>query len=345
MTINSLRKTPAKYRPPQATAFIATEYVSPFIQALRNLGHTNEAHFRVLESMQDKTSPVFTDINHIRSVLGDIIREVNNPRLSFEFGRLLTLDQHGFFGYYLKSCGSLEEAIRFEEAYFPARTNAVYVKLNYPHPELFSYTILSSDEAFLNPFFLEALLTCIQTVLKQIFNVPIDATVSLSYDKPEYFHLYEEYLDFRFEFNQPVNRIVAKREYLNHKNPLFDPVLKELSLDQCDQVVKSQQQNSAYDRVREYVQSSLSDKPSVASAAKYMNMSERTLKRRLAGQGSGFRVILDEVRISTACDLLNNTRYPLEEISYRVGYQHVSTFIQAFKRVMQLTPTEYRTRQ
>ena len=76
-----------------------------------------------------------------------------------------------------------------------------------------------------------------------------------------------------------------------------------------------------------------------------MNMSERTLKRRLAEQGSGFREILDEVRIGTACDLLNTTRYPLEEICYRVGYQHVSTFIQAFKRVMHLTPTEYRTRQ
>ena len=345
MTLKSIRKTPARYRPPQASAFIATEYVTPFIQALRNLGYQNEEQYRVLEAMANNTGPMYTDLTQIHAVIREIIKDCDNPRLSFEFGRLLTLEHHGFFGYYLKSCGSLKEAIEFEEAYFPARTNAVYVKLNYPHPELFSYSILSADDAFLNPFFLEALLTCIHTIVRQLFKGPIDATVSLSYDRPKYFHLYEEYLDYKFEFNQPVNRIVAKREYLDWKNPLFDPVLKELSLEQCDQVIKSQEKTSAYDRVREYVQTSLSEKPSVASAAKYMNMSERTLKRRLAEQGSGFREILDEVRIGTACDLLNTTRYPLEEICYRVGYQHVSTFIQAFKRVMHLTPTEYRTRQ
>ncbi len=50
----------------------------------------------------------------------------------------------------------------------------------------------------------------------------------------------------------------------------------------------------------------------------------------------------DEIRMSTACDLLFNTRLPITTIAGQVGYSDPQYFSRSFKRCMKQSPRQYR---
>lgn len=51
---------------------------------------------------------------------------------------------------------------------------------------------------------------------------------------------------------------------------------------------------------------------------------------------------LNHIRIKKACQLLKRTNVPIIEIAYEVGYQNISFFNRYFRRIMQMSPREYR---
>ena len=58
--------------------------------------------------------------------------------------------------------------------------------------------------------------------------------------------------------------------------------------------------------------------------------------------GVSFSNYLVEVRIKAACDLLTTTDQPVEMIAELVGISNTKYFYSLFKKVMNLTPREYR---
>ena len=59
---------------------------------------------------------------------------------------------------------------------------------------------------------------------------------------------------------------------------------------------------------------------------------------------SGFQIDLTQVRIRKACELLSDTNYPIAQIAPMIGYEHSTYFFSIFKRMIGLTPAEYRRR-
>ena len=77
--------------------------------------------------------------------------------------------------------------------------------------------------------------------------------------------------------------------------------------------------------------------------ARALSMSARTLRRHLLRAETSYRELVDELRLARAIELLRE-RAPLGVIAARVGYANLPGFLQAFKRMTGLTPTEYRKR-
>ena len=53
---------------------------------------------------------------------------------------------------------------------------------------------------------------------------------------------------------------------------------------------------------------------------------------------------LNKRRISEAKMLLNNKDLELKDIAQKVGYKNLSTFTEAFKRIMGMVPSDYRNK-
>jgi AraC-like DNA-binding protein len=66
--------------------------------------------------------------------------------------------------------------------------------------------------------------------------------------------------------------------------------------------------------------------------ARDLGMSERTLRRRLADDGTSFSALVDRVRRSLAKDWLAGGDFDLKHISFLLGYSEPAAFSRAYKR-------------
>jgi len=88
-----------------------------------------------------------------------------------------------------------------------------------------------------------------------------------------------------------------------------------------------------------------SGEPSAERVARSLNMSRRTLSRRLERERTTFLAEVDAVRREVALDRVRDARLPLSEVSFLSGFSHVESFHRAFKRWTGQTPLAYRSPQ
>jgi AraC-like DNA-binding protein len=81
---------------------------------------------------------------------------------------------------------------------------------------------------------------------------------------------------------------------------------------------------------------------SASSIAARMRLSPRTLQRRLAAEGTGFKDLLEAVRRDLAREWVREARFPLTEIAFRLGYGDAASFSRAFRRWTGQAPGAYR---
>jgi AraC-like DNA-binding protein len=82
--------------------------------------------------------------------------------------------------------------------------------------------------------------------------------------------------------------------------------------------------------------------PSLDVVAKRMALSPRTLRRRLADDGTSFRELLDETRAQLARSYVRDRRIALAEVAFLLGFSEPSAFHRAFKRWTGTTPAAFR---
>ena len=73
-----------------------------------------------------------------------------------------------------------------------------------------------------------------------------------------------------------------------------------------------------------------------------MNMSTRSLQRRLQSEHTTFGALLDEMRQEIAEHYIHDPTVSLTEIAFVLGYSEYSSFWRAYKRWTKTTPSETR---
>ncbi len=84
------------------------------------------------------------------------------------------------------------------------------------------------------------------------------------------------------------------------------------------------------------------DKVRLSSIADDLNLSPRTLQRKLAEAGASFQQVLDQARYALAADYLRQPGLSLVDISFLLGYQDQSAFNHAFKEWSGMNPGAWR---
>lgn len=96
--------------------------------------------------------------------------------------------------------------------------------------------------------------------------------------------------------------------------------------------------------VREVLAGSLAQAPSLEEIAARLNMSPRTLHRRLHEEGTSFRAVRDGLRREIALDRLQKTKRSVADIASELGYSEPSAFFRAFQGWTGGAPSTYRKR-
>jgi AraC-like DNA-binding protein len=94
--------------------------------------------------------------------------------------------------------------------------------------------------------------------------------------------------------------------------------------------------------VERLLRSRLRQPPKLNDVARTLNLSERSLRRRLAESGRIFREIHDRVRAERALQLLQAGVLSVAEVGSEVGFSDPREFRRAFKRWTGMAPQDAR---
>ena len=97
-------------------------------------------------------------------------------------------------------------------------------------------------------------------------------------------------------------------------------------------------------RVRNCLRDALPEAMPLATVARELHLSPRTLHRRLEDEGSNFQAIKDALRRDLAISRLAKTQQPLARIAADLGFADPSAFYRAFVSWTGMAPAHYRRR-
>jgi AraC-like DNA-binding protein len=125
-----------------------------------------------------------------------------------------------------------------------------------------------------------------------------------------------------------------------------DPYLHDLLVGYCEHALGHR--NRPAEALRTRVENAITPllphgRARVEIVARALNMSQRTLARRLASEGLSFTMVLDALRTDLATHYLRDATLSVSQVAWLLGFQEVGAFTYAFKRWNGQTPTQYRS--
>ncbi|WP_152223607.1 AraC family transcriptional regulator ligand-binding domain-containing protein [Pseudomonas sp. SCB32] len=160
---------------------------------------------------------------------------------------------------------------------------------------------------------------------------------------PSYEAEYVRLLGPNLHFGCLHNRMVIASHWLDLQLPSHHPVALRQALklleSECAQV---QQRMGLLETVERAIARDLPYGSHIDKVASDLNMSSRTLRRRLSEHDMTFDALQEQVRRARAMSLLGNPEMPIERIAEALGYSDVRGFRRAFKRWTGLSPSGFR---
>ncbi|WP_226797837.1 AraC family transcriptional regulator [Cupriavidus necator] len=166
--------------------------------------------------------------------------------------------------------------------------------------------------------------------------------VSLRIGQPDWHLRYTEAFDCPVRFGEPEDAIVFGRRDLALR--LAARVRGGPAGPGAGHATREARPASAsLDDVRAALQALAGERAlSLAAVARHLDISERTLQRRLMAAGTSFRTLCEEARRDLAGGYLAGGAMSLGEIAFRLGFDDANSFFRAFRRWTGMTPGDYR---
>ncbi|MBV8969082.1 MAG: AraC family transcriptional regulator ligand-binding domain-containing protein [Verrucomicrobia bacterium] len=156
--------------------------------------------------------------------------------------------------------------------------------------------------------------------------------------------LLEEFFGCRVNFRQEQNAIVYREHDLSRPFLTHNADLLELLAPQLEAELDQQRAPLPF---KEYVKQTLKrvlagQRPSIQGVARELNLSVRTLQRRLTESGASFKELLEEARRELAHHYLLQSSVELNEAAYLLGYESANSFFRAFHSWEGTSPGRWR---
>lgn len=161
----------------------------------------------------------------------------------------------------------------------------------------------------------------------------------LSYARPPHCARYEALFDCPLQFADAANAIEFDVDWLSIPLATHDDAVAA----EVTELLKEargfgQERSELIEGLQREVRKRIDAPPSLEQIAAQLNISERTLRRRLEASGSSYQIIIDETRRARALVLLGREDLSLADVAVQTGFSDVRNFRRAFKRWTGLGP-------
>lgn len=286
--------------------------------------------------------PVDREIAFMREAL----RASGRPDLGLLAGRGHRFPVFGFWGLALAASPTLASAIRVGLQYVDL--THTFLRWSFQrsgsHAELVMRTAFPLGE--LETFIIERDAAAAVTLLEDLTgHRGALAEALFAYPPPAWAERYPATFGCPVAFRRDRHALRLGTARLDEPLPGGDPVTAAAAEAQCRRLLESLSPAGGLAmRLRRLLLDHPGRLPTQDEAARLLGLSQRSLRRRLAGEGTSFRALLDEVRFGLVAGYLGNTALSLDEIAARTGFSDAANLSHAFRRWTGETPGRWRSR-
>ena len=282
----------------------------------------------------------------------DLLRKIMElrpePGFALRVGQQLHIATHGPIGVAAYTSSTLGEALSTIARFYSIRGQFIDIGLH-SDGEFLSFTLrLRSAFDDTGLFLLEAFLASAQTGIEFITGGPLrDARLDIGYPAPAHAALYHEHFHMPVRFGCAETALVLPIRLLQTPSLHADPVAKLQAEQQCEQQFRDLQQ--APSAVSAQIVTLLRNNPgrlwTLPEVAEALNMSPRTLMRRLKDEGRSYQSLHDEELQRQARIHLQDRRHTTDSLALALGYSDTSGFRRAFQRWFGMSVKEFQEQQ
>jgi len=343
-----LRTVPSASRDPRYTAAEIPPNVLVYLTELATArGVPCEGWFAGLGLQRGQLSDPSLRVSYRQAstVIRRALRSFGAGDIGLVVGRNETLGSFGLLGLAMMTSRTFGEAMRVGIEHHKvcgALLEVGFEALDEHEVALVAWPRFSDPE--LLPFLCEELFASSLAIARQLLGPAFrPGGVELSYPAPAHAAAYREVFGCEPRFGAACNRVRVDAAWLARELPGYNPLTARQALALCKQQNSrdgaSQEIVAAVERL---LRSRLRQPPTIGDVARTLNLSERSLRRRLAESGRIFREIHDRVRAERALQLLHDGTLSVAEIGREIGFSDPREFRRAFKRWTGMPPRSAR---
>jgi len=280
----------------------------------------------------------------VHEILETAVTMSGDPLLPLRIGEDIDLAAYGTYGFALMSCpnigASLEFFLRYGQTFLDSSSwlrighdDGLILRLEQTAGT--NYQQMLVTESIFSNFrgMSEVLVGGSYEGVRAYFNYP----------RPAHFDAYQERLSVPLEFDQEHTQIFLPNRWLSQSIRTGNPTTNVLFTQQCEEILRGMTDvKETTAAVRRLLIHSAGEFLNIKETSDQLHITERTLRRRLAAEGSDFRTIFDNVRNTLSKNYLSNTSLSVVDIAYLLDYGESTNFHRAFQRWNAMTPNEYR---
>lgn len=279
----------------------------------------------------------------------NLLRLTGDPCLGLRIGRTYLLQYYGLFGYALLSAATVSQALAIATE-FGGQLTFTWFRMGYSLTEdkvRFEFRDDIALDSDVRAMYFDRDCAAFHASATQMLRRPLELTrVFLPHDGHGCRQAYEAHFACPVTFNHPCGIVEFARSVLKQPLPFGDEEAAKRLAQQCALLLsKLQRRGGLVEKVRALLIGQPGRFPDIEWVADKLQVSVRTLRRRLQEENSSYQAILDEVRFGLAREYLVETALPLHEISALLGFSEPGNFTHAFKRWSGLTPKDFRRRE
>lgn len=266
---------------------------------------------------------------------------------AFVIGSRLHLSAYGMYGYALMCSPTMREFFDFAVRYQPLATPTV--RLGWRTEG--AVAIWRFEEIYRDVMSNEVRTFLVRQQMKMTFthirdtagadNLPIRAIFALPEDGQA--RADEDALSCPCSYGQESNELHYPVGILDQTPELGNRLTRTMLEETCERLIgQSRIASGLSGEVYQLLLLAPNQSASMTSIAGQLGLQERTLRRRLASEGTSYGEIVDDVRRKLAIEYLQTTRMSVDDVAWKVGFSDSANLRRAVRRWTGKTINEVR---
>lgn len=304
---------------------------------------------RQLEDLNDEHK--FFDRAGYDRIMQIAIGQSQDAHLGLHFGEFMSLSAAGLIAQIVQNSRTVLEALQYTVAFANLGCQELPFRLREGDNSWELALLPTTDWAKQYPLSAEQTMDGMMVfTLREFQSITLrkhqPISVHFGYARPTAQQEYQRIFDCPVHIGSTRTALYLDKAHVADQVVAGDYQLLQLLVRYADQKLEAMaQQQDLSHRIRKTILHMASPHfPTIQEAAANLNLSVRTLQRKLKAEGCTYQDLTDELKRQFALDYLRNEALSVKEIAYSLDFSEASSFIRSFNRWYGMSPQLYRER-